>query len=66
MTFVENMYESIALKLNGTTKVEYHDHTIDLKAPWKRLSMKKAIKEYSLQMQAERYLELYNDILKMG
>ncbi|NGX56334.1 MAG: Lysine--tRNA ligase [Candidatus Anoxychlamydiales bacterium] len=47
MTFTENLFETIALKLNGTTKVIWQKHEIDLKAPWKRLSMKNSIKEYA-------------------
>jgi lysyl-tRNA synthetase class 2 len=47
MTFTEKMYETIALKLLGTTLVPFGEHNIDLKTPWKRISMKKAIKEYA-------------------
>ncbi len=46
MRLVENLYESIALDLFGTTQLTLHDQTIELKAPWKRLSMKEAIKTY--------------------
>jgi lysyl-tRNA synthetase class 2 len=51
MVLVENLFEEIALELNGTTQLTIESdgttHTIDLKAPWKRLSMKGAIKEYA-------------------
>jgi lysyl-tRNA synthetase class 2 len=46
MVFVENLYESLALDLYGTTEIAVQDKTINLKAPWKRLSMKGAIKTY--------------------
>ncbi|NGX32773.1 MAG: hypothetical protein K1060chlam4_00825, partial [Candidatus Anoxychlamydiales bacterium] len=46
MKFTEKLYETIALKVNNSTKVEFGSHTIDVKAPWKRLTMKQAIKEY--------------------
>ncbi len=46
MEFTENMYEHIALKLFNTTKIKYQDKVIDVKTPWKRLTMKEAIKEY--------------------
>ena len=50
MVFVENLFETLALELFGTTQIsldkEGTEHTIDLKAPWKRLSMKEAIKVY--------------------
>jgi lysyl-tRNA synthetase class 2 len=42
MVFTENLFETLALELLGTTQIG----EIDLKAPWKRLSMKEAIKLY--------------------
>jgi lysyl-tRNA synthetase, class II len=51
MTFTENLFESIALELFGTTKIvsriEETEHVIDLKTPWKRMSMKDSIKTYA-------------------
>lgn len=52
MTFTENLFEQIALKLYGTTKLQYkkedsqEEVTVDVKAPWIRMSMKSSIKEY--------------------
>lgn len=47
MEFVEQLHEKIALDLFGTTKIETEAGVqVDLKAPWKRLSMKDSIKEY--------------------
>lgn len=52
MKFVENLFEKIALDLYGTTKLmgflpgTEDEVEIDVKAPWKRLSMIDAIKEY--------------------
>lgn len=52
MEFTENLFETIALEIFGDTKVRFtQEHegsavVIDLKAPWKRLSMKEAIKTY--------------------
>lgn len=46
MAFTEKLYESLALKLFGKTQVPYAEHVIDFKTPWKRLTMKNAIKEY--------------------
>lgn len=52
MQFAENMFETIALQLFGDTKIricpegESTAQIIDLKTPWKRLSMKEAIKTY--------------------
>lgn len=51
MVFTENLFEEISLKLFGTTKLTFTaedkpDRTIDLKAPWKRISMVDSIKLY--------------------
>ena len=47
MEIVENMVEYITTQLYGTTKVKVGDNEIDFKAPWKRLTMYDAIKEYT-------------------
>ncbi len=52
MSLSENLFASIAKMLFGTTKIGIrHDkqgkpHEIDLKTPWKRLTMKESIKQY--------------------
>ncbi len=52
MALTENLFEEIAKKLFGTTQLTFtseedsSETTIDLKAPWKRLSMKDSIKLY--------------------
>ena len=52
MVLTEKLFEGIALKLFGTTELTFKsetegtEQTIDLKAPWKRLSMKDSIKLY--------------------
>jgi len=52
MTFIENLCEKIALDLFGTTKLEFlkegdeQPTVIDIKAPWKRMSMIESIKTY--------------------
>lgn len=52
MDFVEGLFECIALDLFGDTKIRYAPDdeatavVIDVKAPWKRLTMKDAIKTY--------------------
>ena len=45
MKFTENLFERVAIELTGSTKINFQDQEIDLKAPWKRLSMKEAIKD---------------------
>ncbi len=52
MRFTEGLFEKVALDLFGDTKIRILGETestavvIDLKAPWKRLTMKEAIKTY--------------------
>ncbi len=52
MIFTEKLFEEIALTLFGTTELkvkidhEAIEHTIDLKTPWKRMTMKESIKVY--------------------
>lgn len=47
MEFTEEMLERVALALHGTTKVKIGNNEIDFKAPYRRLSMIDAIKEYA-------------------
>ena len=52
MVFTENLFAHLAKELFGTTVIgtrkdkEGNEHVIDLKTPWKRLSMKDAIQTY--------------------
>lgn len=47
MEITENMISQVALKVLGTTKVNYQDTEIDFKPPWRRMTMIEAVKEYS-------------------
>jgi lysyl-tRNA synthetase class 2 len=47
MKLVEDMYESVSLKVNGSTKSHFRGHEIDFKAPWKRITMLDAIEEHA-------------------
>ena len=51
MHFLEQMIEKIALELHGTTKINYtvDDQTVvvNVKAPWRRLSMKQSVHEFA-------------------
>jgi len=72
MKFTEEMYEYIAKKVLGTTNINYQGIKIDLKKPWKKLTMLEAIKKYLevditkfndkelKQELKERNLEFYN------
>tara|TARA_Y100000034_G_scaffold135760_1_gene208987 strand:- start:672 stop:2195 length:1524 start_codon:yes stop_codon:yes gene_type:complete len=46
MKLTENMVSFIAKKVNGNTKTKFGGHSVDLKAPWRRITMKKAIIKY--------------------
>lgn len=39
MKLMENIYEYVFTKVNGTTKIQYGGEEIDFKAPWKRVKM---------------------------
>lgn len=47
MEFTEKMLETTAIQVLGTTKVMVGDKEIDFKAPYKRITMIDAIKEYT-------------------
>lgn len=47
MIFTEKLFESLALDLFGTTQIQLQDKTIDLKAPWIRMSMVDALNTYA-------------------
>ncbi len=48
MQIMEDMVVYLADKILGTRIIEYQGEKIDLNPPWKRISMKDAIKEYAL------------------
>ncbi len=47
MEFVEQMLEYVTMEVLGTTKVKVGENVIDFKAPYKRITMIDAIKEYT-------------------
>lgn len=50
MDLIEEIYETVALQLFGTTKVTtttYQGQTFDFKRPWKRMTMFDALKQYA-------------------
>ncbi len=47
MDLTENMFRHVAKEVCGTTKVTYGDVEIDLGAPFKRITMIDAVKEYT-------------------
>ncbi|MBR9675480.1 lysine--tRNA ligase [Candidatus Woesearchaeota archaeon] len=47
LKLTEELWEYVAKKVNSTTKIKYGKTTIDLKAPWKKLTVSQAIKKYA-------------------
>ena len=47
MELIENMYETLALKICGDTTIDYQGEKIHLKAPWEKLTMVEAVKKYA-------------------
>jgi lysyl-tRNA synthetase class 2 len=47
MDFTEQLLEFCALEVNGTTIAQFGDHTIDFKAPYKRVTMRQSIIDFT-------------------
>lgn len=47
MAFTEQLLEHCALQVNGTTKATFKEHEVDFKAPYQRITMTEAIKQYT-------------------
>lgn len=47
MKLTEEAVAHMAIESTGSTVIQYQDKTIDLKPPWRRLSMTDAIKQYA-------------------
>jgi len=47
MDLMESMYDFVARKVLGTTKVVFKGQEVDVSKPWKRITMAEAIKEYA-------------------
>jgi len=47
MSFTEKLLEHCAIAVNGSTKAKFKEQNIDFKAPYKRITMTDAIKEYT-------------------
>jgi lysyl-tRNA synthetase, class II len=46
MKLTEELISFLAKEVTGSTKVEYQGKSIDFKTPWKRMTMREAIKKY--------------------
>lgn len=47
MEFTEQLLEHCALAVNGTTKATFGEHQVDFKAPYKRITMRDSILEFT-------------------
>ena len=47
MDFTEQLLEHCALAVNGSTIAQFGEHTIDFKAPYKRITMRQAIIDFT-------------------
>lgn len=47
MEFTEQLLEHVALEVNGTTKATFGEHEVDFKAPYKRVTMRQSIIDFT-------------------
>ncbi|HLS12422.1 MAG TPA: lysine--tRNA ligase [Flavobacteriaceae bacterium] len=67
MEFTENLLEHCAIAVNGTTKATFEGHEIDFKAPYKRISMRDSIKEFTgFDITGKSEEELREAAIEMG
>ncbi|WP_300441120.1 lysine--tRNA ligase [Christiangramia sp.] len=67
MEFTEQLLEHCAIAVNGTTEATFGQHNIDFKAPYKRLTMTDAIKEFTgFDITGKSEKELYEAAKGMG
>jgi lysyl-tRNA synthetase class 2 len=67
MSLTEEIIEKTALAVNGTTKIAYDGKQIDLAAPWGRLKLLDALKEYAgLDIEDMNDQDLEKELDKLG
>ncbi len=67
MDFTERLLEHVALQVNGTTKAVFGEHEIDFKAPYKRITMRDSILEFTgFDIYGKSEKELFNAARTMG
>lgn len=67
MDFTEQLLESCAIAVNGTTTSTFGEHTIDFKAPYKRVTMRQAIIDFTgFDIAGKTEDEIRTAALKMG
>ncbi len=67
MSFTEQLLEYCAVSVNGTTVCTFGEHTIDFKAPYKRVTMRQAIIDFTgFDIQGKSEEELRSAAKEMG
>jgi len=67
MQFTEQLLEHCALAVNGTTSATFGEYSIDFKAPYKRVTMRQAIIDFTgFDIQGKSEDELRKAALNMG
>lgn len=67
MEFTEKLLEHCAIAVNGTTKSTFGEHEIEFKAPYKRITMTDAIKQYTgFDITGKSEEEIRKAALEMG
>jgi len=67
MKFTENLLEHCALSVNGTTEATFGEHHVNFKAPYARVTMTDAIKQYTgFDISGKTEEELFNAAREMG
>ncbi len=67
MEFTENLLEYCAIEVNGTTEATFGPHQVNFKAPYKRITMTDAIKEYTgFDITGKSEKELFTAARDMG
>ena len=67
MEFTEQLLEHCAIAVNGTTKATFGEHEIDFKAPYKRVTMRQAIIDFTgFDIDGKSEAELFEAAKSMG
>lgn len=67
MKFTENLLEHCAIAVNGTTEVTFGEHQVNFKAPYARVTMTDAIKQYTgFDISGKTEEELFDAARGMG
>ena len=67
MKFTENLLEHCAMEVNGTSEATFGEHTVNFKAPYARVTMTDAIKQYAnFDISGKSETELFEAARNMG